>query len=117
LGHAFGGFAGASALSPGHVDRAAHKAHPTEDGDAAEFDLGDEDARMDGGVEQDVERGEVVGDDGAAAWDGAADGEGDVESAQDTGAEAAEPGGALGACARAGDGELDGGVGEVGDDE
>ena len=96
------------------VDGAGHHADPAEDGGGAELDLGDEDAGADGAVEDDVDVGEVVGDDGAVHGDGADGGEGDVLGAEEAVADAAEPGGAEGAGAGAGDEDFENGVGEDG---
>jgi hypothetical protein len=111
-GHAFGGFGGAATGSAGDVDGAGHEADPAEDGRLAEFDLGDEDAGTHGGVEEDVDVGEVVGDDGAMGGDGADGGEGNVLGAEEAVADFAEPGGAEGAGLRALDEDFDGGIGE-----
>ena len=83
------------------VDGAGHHADPAEDGRLAELDLGDEDAGADGAMQNDVDVGEVVGDDGAVHGDGADGGEGDVLCTQQAVADAAEPGGAEGSGARA----------------
>ena len=70
FGHALGGFGDAAGATGGaiDVDGAGHHADPAEHGSLAEFDLGDEDAGADGAVEDDVDVGEVVGDDGAVRW-------------------------------------------------
>jgi len=114
LGHAFGGFFDATGAAGGavDVDRAGHHADPAEDGSLAELDLGDEDAGADGAVDDDVDVGEVVSDDGAVHGDGADGGEGDVLGVEQAVANAAEPGGAEGARARAGDEDFQHGVSE-----
>ena len=112
LGHAFGGLGGAAAGAAVDVDGAGHHADPAEDGGGAELDFGDEDAGAHGAVDDDVDVGEVVGDDGAVGGDGADGGEGDVLRAEEAVADAAEPGGAESAGARAGDEDFQNGVGE-----
>jgi hypothetical protein len=112
FGHAFSGFSSAAARAASDVDGASHEADPAEDGRLAELDFGDEDAGTHGGVEKDVDVGEVVGDDGAVGGDGADRGEGDVLGAEKAVADFAEPGGAEGAGLRALDEDFDGGVGE-----
>jgi len=114
LGHTFGCFGDAVGAAGGaiDVDGAGHHADPSEDRSLAEFDLGDEDAGANGAVQDDVDVGEVVGDDGAVHGDGADGGEGDVLGAEEAIADAAEPGGAEGAGAWARDEDLNHGVSE-----
>jgi len=116
LGHTFGGLGDAVGATGGaiDVDGAGHHADPSEHGCLADFDLGDEDAGADGAVNDYVDVGEVVGDDGAMHGDGAYSGERDVLGAEEAVADAAEPGGAEGAGAGAGDQHFQHGVGEDG---
>ena len=116
LGHALGGLGDAAraAGSAIDVDGAGHHADPSEDGSLAEFNLGDENAGADGAVDDDVDVGEVVGDDGAVHGDGAYGGERDVLGTEQAIADAAEPGGAEGAGARARDEHFEDGVSEDG---
>ncbi len=112
FGHAFCGFGGGATGAAGDVDGAGHEADPAEDGGLAELDLGDEDAGTERAVEEDVDVGEVVGDDGAVGGDGADGGEGDLLRAEKAVADAAEPGGAFGAGFGAEDDDFNGGVSE-----
>lgn len=112
--HALAGFGGAAAEAAIDVDGAGHHADPAEDGGLAELDLGDEDAGAHGAVEDDVDVGEVVGDDGAVRGDGADGGEGDVLRAKKAFADAAEPGGTEGAGAGTLDEDFEDGPGEDG---
>ena len=116
LGHAFGSLGDAIGAAGGaiDVDGAGHHADPSEDGSLAEFDLGDEDAGADGAVNDDVDVGEVVGDDGAVHGDRTDGGEGDVLGTEEAVADAAEPGGAEGASARARDEDFEDGISEDG---
>jgi len=116
FGHAFRRFGRAAALAASDVDGAAHEAHPAEQRCFAELDLGDEDARTHRGVEQDVDVGEVIGDDGAGHGDVANDVEGDIHAAEDAATEGAEPGGAVRTSLRTRDCEFHRGVREVSDD-
>ena len=112
LGHAFAGLGGRATGSSGDVDGTGHEADPAEDGSLAEFDFGYEDAGTHGGVDEDVDVGEVVGDDGAVGGDGADGGEGDVLGAKEAVADFAEPRCSLGACLGAQDEDFDRGIGE-----
>ena len=112
FGHALCGLGGRATGAAGDVDGAGHEADPAEDGGLAELDLGDEDAGAHGGVEEDVDVGEMVGDDGAVVGDGADGGEGDVLGVEQAVADLAEPGGAESAGVGSLDEDFDGGVGE-----
>lgn len=114
LRHAFGGLGDVAADVAIDVDGSGHHADPAEDGGGTELDFGDEDAGASGIVDGDVGVGEVVGDDGAAGGDGADGRDRDVMEAKQAMADAAEPGGALGAGSRAGDEDFEDGVGEDG---
>jgi len=105
LGHALGRLGDAAGAAGGaiDVDGTGHHADPTEDGGLAELDLGDEDTGADRPVDDDVDVGEVVGDDGAVHGDGSDGGKGDVLGAEEAIADAAEPRGAERAGARARD--------------
>jgi hypothetical protein len=66
LGHTFRSLRRRAARSASHVDGAGHHADPTQNRRLAEFDLRDEDAGAHRRVDEDVDVGEVVGDDGTA---------------------------------------------------
>ena len=60
FGHAFGSLGSATAGATRNVNRAGHEADPAKDRGFAELDLGDEDAGTHGGVQKDIDVGEVV---------------------------------------------------------
>ncbi len=91
--------AGARALSGAAAstldeDGARHDGEPTDDGPLADFRLGDEDAGLDGGKDDDIEVAGVVGDEGSVRWERAVHRDGKAEAAEGGGAEAMEPVGA-----------------------
>ena len=116
LGHAFSGLGDAGGAAGGtiDVDGTGHHADPAEDGSLADFDLGDEDAGPNGAVDDDVDVGEVVGNDGAVHGHGANGRKGDVLRAEQAVADAAKPRGAEGASAWARDEDFEDGVSEDG---